>query len=384
LVAGLSRKLFDIHVGLYFSNFHAGGIQRVRLRLAESLLHLGWRVDLVVVQGDGPLRNEIPARCRLFDFQAKTTSRSLFKLIAYLRSEKPGTILSSQTHLNVSAVLARILSGWKGRLVLSEHIALDYAARNPANWKDRFLPLLARIFYRRADEIILVSKGAAQHFMEVTHLPKDLIRVIYNPIVIDELIVQSKTRPEHAWFSASNTPVILAVGRLTKQKDFGTLLRAFSLLRERIPLTKLIILGEGKERSRLEQLSKELGIQNSVQLLGFVMNPFSYMANASVLVLSSRWEGFPNVLTEALACGTPVVSTDCPSGPAEILENGRYGSLTPVGDAHALAEAILSTINHPPSSAMLRKRAMDFSIENIIPQYLDVLRPGSIRTSNLL
>ena len=367
----------DFHVGLFFSNFRGGGIQRVRLRLAESLIQHGWRVDLVVVQGDGPLRNEIPAGCRFFDFQAKQTSRSLFKLIVYLRSENPGAVLSSQTHLNVSAVLARILSDWKGRLVLSEHIALDYAARNPANWKDRFLPLLARVFYRWADEIILVSKGAAQHFIEVTHVPENLIRVIYNPIVIEELIAQSKTQLEHAWFRTPNTPVILAVGRLTRQKDFETLLRAFSLLRERIPLTKLIILGEGEERSSLEQLSKELGIQNSVQFLGFVVNPFSYMANASVLVLSSRWEGFPNVLTEALACGTPVVATDCPSGPAEILENGRYGFLAPVGDPQALADAIIKTLSCPPSSDILRKRAMDFSIENILPQYLDILHPAS-------
>ena len=376
MASSMSEQSHNLHVGLFFSNLSGGGIQRVRLRLAEGLLHQGCRVDLILVQADGPLRTEIPAGCNLFDLQTGHASRSLFKLADYLRSERPGVVLSSQTHFNVIMVLARILSGWKGRLLLCEHITIDIAARYSSHWKDRFFPILARIFYRGADEIILVSKETARHFLKATNLPEKMVKVIYNPINTKNLINQSKLRPEHIWYKTPNLPVVLAVGRLTRQKDFGTLLRAFSMLRKQVPLVKLLILGEGEERARLEQLSEELGLQDSVQFPGFISNPFPYMANSSVFVLSSLWEGFANVMTEAMACGTPVVSTDCPSGPSEILEGGKYGRLVPMGNPEALAEAIFQEMNFPHDKNLLMQRANDFSIDVILPQYLEALFPG--------
>jgi len=371
----MSGQLQNQHVGLFFSNFNGGGIQRVMLSLAEGLLQQGCRVDLILVRAEGPLSTEIPAGCHIFDLQTGHASKSLFKLIYYLSSEKPRVVLSSQTHINVIAVLARILSGWSGRLLLSEHIALDFASRYPTNWKDRFFPILARIFYRGADEIILVSKETARHFVQATHLPEKMIKVIYNPVVSEKQIEQSKVHPNHAWFTSPGTPVLLAAGRLTRQKDFTTLLKAFALLHKRLPETKLMILGEGEERAHLEQLSEELGLHDAVQFPGFVINPFAYMANASVFVLSSRWEGFANVIAEAMACGTPVVSTDCPSGPAEILEGGKYGRLVPVGNPEALAEAIFQELKYPHDKNLLMQRANEFSIDNILPQYIECLFP---------
>jgi len=376
MAAGVSEELHNLHVGLFFSNLSGGGIQRVRLRLAEGLLLQGCRVDLILVQAEGPLRNEIPIACHLFDLQTGHASQSLFKLAAYLRSEKPGVVLSSQTHFNVIMVLARILSGWKGRLLLCEHITIDIAARYSTHWKDRFFPILARIFYRWADEIILVSKETARHFLKATNLPEKMVKVIYNPINTKNLINQSQEHLEHIWYKSPNTPVILAIGRLTPQKDFGTLLRAFSFLRKRVPLARLLILGEGDERSQLEHLSEELGLQDAVQFPGFIKNPFPYMVNSSVFVLSSRWEGFANVIVEAMACGTPIVSTDCPSGPSEILEGGKYGRLVPVGNPEALAEAILQELDSPHDRTLLLHRANDFSIDVILPQYLEALFPG--------
>ena len=363
------------HVGLFFSNLNGGGIQRVMLSLAEGLLQLGCRVDLILVRAEGPLRPEIPAGCHLFDLQADHASQSLSKLVNYLKSEKPEVMLSNQTHLNVTAILARILSGGRGRLLLSEHVTIDYSARYPNNWKDRFNPILARIFYHWADGIILVSKEAAQHFLKATHLQEKMVKVIYNPSVSQKLVEQSKKTPDHKWFKSPNTPIILAAGRLTRQKDFGTLLRAFSLVWKRVPSVKLLILGEGEERAKLEQLSVKLGLQDAVQFPGFVINPFAYIANSAVFVLSSRWEGFANVIVEALMCGTPVVSTDCPSGPAEILGGGKYGNLVPVGDPEALAEAILQELKAPHDKNLLMQRANDFSINKILPQYLEALFP---------
>jgi len=380
----MNEQLQNLHLGLFFSNFHGGGIQRVTLRIAQYLSQCGWRVDLVVVHGKGPLRTEVPAGCQLNDLQTEHARQSLFKFVKYLKSEKPSVVLSSQTHLNVTAVIARFISGWNGRLLLSEHIAIDYAAKNPANWKDRIFPLLAGIFYRGADKIIIVSKDAAERFVKATHLPAKMIRVIYNPVDIEELVEKSKAQPDHDWFSNQDAPVLLGVGRLTQQKGFETLLQAFVLVQSHIPHAKLIILGEGEERNHLEELSKDLSIQDSVSIPGFVLNPYSYMANSSVFVLSSRWEGFPGVLQEALTCGIPIVATDCPSGPAEILEHGKYGLLVPVGDPLALSNAIIETLDQPTPSYILRQRAVDFSMDKIMPKYLDILHPASPRNSRLL
>jgi glycosyltransferase involved in cell wall biosynthesis len=361
-----------LHIGLLFSNFHSGGIQRVMLNLASGLIKLGWSVDLLLVEAIGPLKEDIPAGCKLYDFQEKHVSRAMFKLVSYLLTDNPNVVLSSQTHINIVMIFARMLSKWKGRLIISEHIALDFAASNPHHWVDRFFPFLASIFYRQADKILLVSTDTARHFIDATHLPDNLIKVIYNPIVTENLLILSKYPNDHTWFTNQDFPVVLSAGRLTQQKDFDTLLRAFSLVMVKIPSVKLILLGEGEELTHLEQLSQKLGIQDSIEFIGFTNNPFSYMANSSVFVLSSRWEGFGNVLVEAMACGCPVISTDCPSGPSEILDRGKYGRLVPVGDPKALAEAIILELNYPHNKNQLVDRANQFSIDWILPQYVDL------------
>ena len=376
MAVGMTDRRDGRHVGLFFSNFQGGGIQRVRLNLAEALLARGWRVDLVLVQASGPLKSEIPAGCRLFDLQAAHASQSLFKFARYLKTEKPAVVISAQTHLNLTAILARILSGWRGRLLVGEHITLDYSTQNSTLWKERLFPLLAAIFYRLADKIIVVSKGSARHLINATHLPEALIKVIYNPIISEKLITQSHSLPDHPWLAVPGLPVILSAGRLVPQKDFMTLLRAFSLVKARIPTAKLIILGDGPEQPHLELLAGELGLQDSVRFPGFVLNPHAYMAHAALFVLSSRWEGFGNVIAEALACGTPVVSTDCPSGPAEILADGIYGRLAPVGNPEALAVAMLLELSSPHDSELLQHRAAEFSIDHILPEYIQILQPG--------
>jgi glycosyltransferase involved in cell wall biosynthesis len=363
------------HAAMFISNLQGGGIQRMTLNLAEGLLGHGVRVDLVLVQANGPLSSEIPVGCRVFNLDAGHASRSLFKLVRYLKNEKPGVLVSSQTHLNVVAVMARLFYIRKIRLILREHVTIESVAQNALSFPDKVLPMLASLFYRLADEIILVSKDTADHFQKATHIPEKKIKVIYNPVVSRKIAEQSLVPPGHAWFSRPNTIVILAAGRLTAQKDFATLLRAFSLVRTDQPSVKLIILGEGEDRSRLERLSRELNIEEDIQLPGYVLNPFTYMANADLFVLSSKWEGFANVLVEAMACGTPVVSTDCPSGPSEILQNGKYGRLVPVNNPSALAEAIKTELTSAQDRDMLVQQASKFSVENSLNQYLQVFFP---------
>ncbi|MEM2568314.1 MAG: glycosyltransferase, partial [Candidatus Bathyarchaeia archaeon] len=237
--------------------------------------------------------------------------------------------------------------------------ALKYTARN-----DKFyvwvIEKLLKATYPRADRIVASSKDLAKDLLEFTGVSVERVRIIYNPY--DPEIERKANEPlSHPWFSNGQLPVILGVGRLHVQKDFPTLIQAFALVRQNRPC-RLVILGEGEERPKLERLVRELGLENDVSLAGFEPNPFKFMKNASVFVLSSKYEGFGNVIIEALACGCPVVSTDCPSGPSEILEDGKWGKLVPVGDVEAMAKAILETLDNPPDRKALQQRAMDFHI----------------------
>jgi glycosyltransferase involved in cell wall biosynthesis len=330
---------------------------------------------LILGQADGPLKTEIPEKCHLIDLRTGHASRSLLTLMNYLKEEKPNTILSSQTHLNIIAIIARIFSGSHARLILSEHVTIGNSSRNSSHRLDRLYPILAHLFYPLAEKIVLVSHETARDFINTTHLPPKMVKVIYNPIVSRKLLDDSKIIPDHKWFKMADTQVILAAGRLTAQKNFETLINAFLLVQKSRPSARLLILGEGEDRQHLEQLAKELGLQEVVHFQGFMINPYAFMANSDLFVLCSRWEGFGNVLVEAMACGTPVVSTDCPSGPAEILANGKYGELVPVGNAELLAKAIIRTLENPTNRNTLIQRAMDFSIDKILPQYLEIMFP---------
>jgi glycosyltransferase involved in cell wall biosynthesis len=237
--------------------------------------------------------------------------------------------------------------------------------------KRRIAPYLARKFYPWADAIVTVSQGSADDLVNLG-LSSKRIQVIYNPVVTPELFEKAKEPIDHPWFKPGSPPVILGVGRLEKQKDFPTLIRAFAQMHKQRP-ARLMILGEGKDRPDLEALVQELGLEEDVALPGFVANPFAYMASSAVFVLSSLYEGLPTVLIEAIAVGTRVVSTDCPSGPTEILENGRYGKLVAVGDIKSMAEAIVSTLEEPPDSESLQLKAAEFSLEKAVAKYRQVL-----------
>ena len=362
-------------IALFFSNLRGGGIQRVMLNLAEGFLQAGLRVDLVIVQAEGELLPEVPDGARLINLDKRRALFSLKSLIDYLQREKPIALLASQPHLNILATSARRIAHVDTRVVISEHIAFEDAARNSTRFADRWSPLLARAFYKHADGIIAVSQGVKDQLVRATRIAPGRVQVIHNPILSASFESKKMQAAEHRWLG-QNVPLILSAGRLTAQKDFATLLRAFAILRNSQP-AHLILLGEGEERNSLLKLAAELKIDAHVDLPGFVPNPFGFMRQAQLFTLSSRWEGFGNVLVEALACGLPVVATDCPSGPAEILEHGKYGALTPVGDAPALAAAMLQTLKQPPSADLLKRRAQDFSNATIIPRYLQTLLDAS-------
>ena len=362
------------HVALAFSSLQGGGIQRVMLTLARGFLERGVRVDLLVVDPRGDLRPSVPSAARLVDLGGHGSVRALPGIVRYLRAARPGAVLSSQTHLNLVTLLARALARVSTRVVASEHVALDAVLANAATWKERLFPMGAWLGYSQADAVVAVSQDTAERFSAATGLSRDEISVIYNPVVTPDLFVQTRVHVDHPWFADGAPPVVLSAGRLTRQKDHDTLLRAFARVRQEAA-ARLVILGEGESRPALEQLADQLGVQADVQFPGFVDNPFAFMARARLFVLSSRWEGCPNVLIEAMACGVPVVSTDCPSGPAEVLQGGAYGRLVPVGDVEAMAQAILCALRERADARRGVERARMFSAERAVNAYLDVLLP---------
>jgi glycosyltransferase involved in cell wall biosynthesis len=320
-----------------------GGAQRVTINLVQGIAERGYTVDLVLAQAKGPYLAHVPPTVRVIDLKA---SRSLFCLPAlarYLRWVQPEALLSAVQHINILAVLARILSRVSTRVIVSEHSVLSDLVHYAVSRRGRWMPRLAG-FYRWADGIVAVSQGVADDLARMTGIPRERIQVIYNPVITSELRRQAQVSVAHPWFGSEQPPVILAAGRLAASKDFPTLLQAFAQVRPARP-ARLMILGEGEDRPALEQLIARLGLEQDVSLPGFVENPYAYMRQAALFVLSSTSEALPTVLIEALYCGLPLVSTRCPGGAQEILAGGRYGQLTPVGDVAALAQAIKAALD---------------------------------------
>jgi len=361
-------------VSIFVPDLVVGGAERSMLKLAAGIASRGYQVDLVLAQARGPFLAEVPKSVRLVDLQARRVLSSLPALVRYLRRERPAALLSV-LHANLVALWARRLAGGvPPSLVVSERDTLSSEFQHyRSDLRMRVMPHLIKRFYPWADCIVAVSKGVAEDLVRVARIPRKLIQVIYNPIVTPEFRQKAQARPAHPWFQAGAPPVILAVGRLTAQKDFGTLIRAFARLRQTCS-ARLLILGEGEERPALESLVHHLGLEEEVGLPGYVADPYPYMARASAFVLSSRWEGLPGVLIEALYCGIPLIATDCPSGPREILADGKYGILVPVADADALSLAMETALDggilRPPQESWHR-----FELDAVVDQYLHVLFP---------
>jgi len=368
----------ETRVALLLPGLYGGGAEQVMLHVARGLLSRGAAVDIVLFKKTGELLDQVPPGARLVDLGAGRARYAVRLLIEYLQRDQPATLFAALTHANLVAVRAGLRSSTRPRILLSEH-------SEPVAWlkhgtlRERLaFPPLMRLAYPRADAVVAVSHGVAAGIARLTGIPVENIHVIYNPAIPPDVEQRAAQPVDHPWLKPGGPPVVMGVGRLNRQKHFPALLRAFALLRAERP-ARLIILGEGPERARLLRLAAELGIADDLDLPGFQPNPFAWIAKASLVALSSEWEGFGLVLVEALACGTPVVSTDCPSGPAEILENGRYGRLVPVNDDPALARAMAETLDTPPPADLLRARAADFRTDRILERYMRLLLPEEHR-----
>jgi len=360
-------------LALFIPSLNGGGAERVMVSLANGLATKGLDVDLVLARESGVYLSNVAHNVRIVDLGVRRTLQAMWPLARYLRRERPATLVSAMNYVNVTACWARRLAGVPTRLVLTEHANLSQLLADAPAALAWILPRLMRFSYAYANAIVAVSDGVAHDLAQSLRCDPQRIHTRHNPIETRALAAKGNEPLEHPWFAPDESPVVIAAGRLSPEKDFPTLIRAFAVLREQRP-ARLIILGEGAQRQALQTLIDELECRNDILLAGFQSNPYKWMSRAAVFVLSSRWEGFGNVLVEAMACGTPVVSTACPSGPDEILQHGRWGRLAPVGDIQALAQAMEQTLRdeHPPD---VRARAQDFSVERAIDAYLPLLLP---------
>ena len=354
-------------LAIFLMDLGGGGAERVMINLAHGFLDRGMEVDLVLVKAEGPYLSQLSPQIKVITFNCSRLIFSLPALIKYLRKIRPAVLMSALEDTNLLALWASRLANVPTQVVVTVHNNLSREAQNSEQLKRQLTPRLVQIFYPWADKIVAVSAGVAKDLIKLG-LPLEKVHYIYNPIVTSGLKEKLQENLDHPWFLPGQPPVILGVGRLTKQKDFSTLMHAFSKVRHHKPV-RLVLLGDGEEKTALETLAQSLGLAQEVSFLSFVANPYIYMSKASVVVLSSAWEGFGNVLVESMMTGTPVVSTDCESGPAEILADGKYGRLVSVGNTEEMAKAILDTFSNPPQREILEERANEFTLEKSISCY---------------
>ena len=375
----------SLRIALAIPHLDGGGAERSVLRLARGLIGRGHRVDILIFEKIDTLADEIPTEARLFvlkpkpihgfgdrillarrfglgilKFLRKSLLQDARSIAAYIDEEQPDCIVPSLPRSKSTALLALSFTNQDPITIPTVRIFLKHTKRRFRN--------LYPILFPVADHILAVSEGVADNLAIKLKMPRERISRIYNPVVAEDIAELACAVPDHPWMLDEGPPVILGAGRLARVKDFPTLLRAFRQV-SRNRDVRLIILGEGSWQSRLEKMLYKLGLQDKVSLPGWVSNPYAFMSRASLFVLSSKYEGLPGVLIQAMACGCPCVSTNCPAGPAEILDDGRFGPLVPVGDNSALATAMERVLDSPPDKNALLARAQEFSLDASIDQY---------------
>ena len=360
-----------MRIALLVPTMEIGGVERAFANLANGLHQCGAEVDLVIGRAGGDIGATIESGVRLFDLESSHMIDAVPGIAKYLRSREPDAMIAAMTHSSAAALLARAIARRKTKIIATEHnTPMSQAGGNTPGLKHRLLPLWSR-WLNSADAIVAVSCGVADDLSARTGIDRNRVRVIYNAVITETLQDAATTAVEHRWFQSGQPPVILAVGRLDKAKDFPVLVRAFRLVRNHRQ-ARLVILGDGPERNRIEQVVLDQGLIEDVALPGFEHNPYRFMRRAAVFALSSQWEGLPVALVEALALGVPVVSTDCAYGPAEILCNGKFGTLVPVGDHEAMALALIAALDCPVRTNSTT-HLQQFTVRSVASRYLSLI-----------
>lgn len=339
------------------ADFAGGGAQRMMLHLAEGLAGRGVDTEIVVLNAAGPLRPLSPVA--IVSLGRSRATRALWSLRRYLTARQPHVVLSTQDHMNVLAIAAGAVTPRAPLVWLRQSNASVHQWTRPPHLRERIGTSMLGLTCRRADLVLALNEEMRTLLERHHHVPAEKIEVLRNPVITQRTGEASTTAPKHRWLQRDRTHrVIVSVGRLTQQKDFPTLIDAFARISPAEDI-RLVIFGEGEDRRALEELASSLGVRERIDLAGWSENPLAEVRASDVFALSSLWEGSPNALIEALYCGVPVVSTNCPTGPAEILDGGRFGRLVPVRDPAALAGAIESCLSERIDAALRREWVME-------------------------
>ena len=353
-------------------NFDGGGAEAVIIRLANEFARRGFETELLAFRPEGENAIHVSPAVRVVDLGVRQFLAAPWAIRRYLRAEQPAVLTCALYAANVAALTAKLLTPFgKTRVIVTERTALSVQVAFSKRWSRHVFKPVARLLYRFADAVVGISRGVAEDIAGIARLPPGRVSFIYNPAVSPESVALAEAPLSWSLIPQSDEPVLISAGRFEPQKDQATLLRAFALLQQRVP-SRLVLLGQGSLQGELEELARELEIRERVLFAGYLENPLPHVKDADLFVLSSRTEGFGNALVEAMACGTPVVSTDCPFGPGEILEGGEHGRLVPVGDAPGLAEAMFETLRTPQEAERLRRRAAEFSLDRCADRFQEL------------
>lgn len=365
-------------ISILLPNLRGGGAERLKMELAHAFVRRGHRVEFALMTAEGDLLHEAEAAFSVVELGMQRARHLPGALARYLRRRRPDALLAAMWPLTAIAGLSRMLSGHRCRVVVSEHCNLTARYSRASRLHRAALHLGAPLGYRLVDARVAVSTGVAEDMAALARLPLGSIEVIHNPVATRPVPPAAELARAEALWGAPAGARILSVGRLAPQKNHPLLLRAFARGFSGSS-ARLMCLGKGPDEAALRALAAELGIEGQVTFAGFQPDPTPFYTTADLFSLSSDYEGFGNVIAEALACGTPVVSTDCPSGPSEILAGGVYGTLVPVGDEAALAAAMQAALKAGHDPDRLRERGADFTPDKAAGRYLDLLcgPPGS-------
>ncbi|MEP3032879.1 MAG: glycosyltransferase [Pseudoruegeria sp.] len=363
-----TQSLDTVRATFFAHDLRAGGAERSVIRLANAMVRRNIPVELVLINRTGAFLSELDPQVSIFELSGNRTATSIFSLYRYIKAARPQFIIASMTHINAAVILASLFVLTRPFLIVVEHNQYDMNLVQKSGLV-RLAYRLAPLLYRFADVVAGVSEGVRVSVARAMGVSRDTVSVLYNPVVTPELTIKAAEPARHDWLISRDVPVILAVGRLMPSKNYPLMLEAFSKLRSTRPV-RLIVLGEGKLRPDLESLAGMKGISSDVDFVGFRDNPLAFMKACDVFLMSSDWEGHPTVLIEAMACGAPIVSTDCRSGPGEILCDGSFGRLVPVGDAEALADAVSNALDDPGDPAPRIAHANTFSDDRAVTAYL--------------
>jgi glycosyltransferase involved in cell wall biosynthesis len=367
--------LRTLSVAIYLHDLAGGGVERQSLIIAEEFRRHGADVTLVLHRLRGQLLDHVPAGLRIVDLKSSRTLKDVPRLARFLRRENPDILMSNVDLNNVAALLAKGISFRGTKVVICQHNPLSRSFVTDENWLYRYIALSYRVLSPLISRAVGVSGGVAAELSTIARVPAERIVTINNPVVGPDFRARCEEDADHPWLHQSGGPVFVTAGRLVPQKDHETMIRALAIHRRRVD-GRLIVLGSGPRRDALADLAARLNLSDAVDFVGFRPNALPFFRQADAFVLSSRCEGFGNVIVEAMACGTPVISTRCMHGPSEILDDGRYGVLVEPENPAALADAMdqFATLRQRFPPDMLRQRAGDFSYAACASRYMAMFK----------